>query len=68
MLITRVIRNDPTKSQRQGKPVLLSHILETLGDWRLYGHLIGAFLSMVMISPMNVSHPSRIPNVPGFPF
>ncbi|KIV94751.1 hypothetical protein PV10_02484 [Exophiala mesophila] len=60
VLITRVIRNDPTKSQRQGKPVLLSHILETFGDWRLYGHLIGAFLSMVMISPMNTYAPSII--------
>lgn len=46
IIVTRVIRNDPSKAHRQGKPVLPSHIVETFADWRLYGHIIGAFLSM----------------------
>lgn len=60
IIVTRVIRNDPTKALRYGKPVLPSHILETFMDWRLYGHLVGAFLSMVMIQPMNTYAPSII--------
>lgn len=44
--MTRVIRNDPTKALRYGKPVLPKHILETFADWRLYGHIVAAFLSM----------------------
>jgi hypothetical protein len=60
VLTTRVIRNDPTKALRHGKPVLPSHILETFMDWRLYGHLVAAFLSMIMVSPMNTYAPSII--------
>lgn len=60
ILVTRVIRNDPTKALRYGKPVLISHILETFTDWRLYGHLAAALLSMVMIAPMNTYAPSII--------
>ncbi|KAM5369641.1 hypothetical protein ACJZ2D_008900 [Fusarium nematophilum] len=60
ILVTRVIRNDPTKALRYGQPVLPSHILETFIDWRLYGHLVAALLSMVMIAPMNTYAPSII--------
>lgn len=60
ILITRVINNDPTKSLRNRKPVLLSHIFETFMDWRLYGHIVAALLSMVMIAPMNTYAPSII--------
>lgn len=60
ILITRVIRNDPTKALRYGKPVLPCHIVETFMDWRLYGHLVAALLSMIMISPMNTYAPSII--------
>lgn len=60
ILVTRVIRNDPTKAMRYGKPVLPSHILDTFCDWRLYGHLVAALLSMIMISPMNTYAPSII--------
>ncbi|KAJ6007257.1 vitamin H transporter [Penicillium herquei] len=60
ILVTRVIHNDPTKALKYGKPVLASHILDTFGDWRLYGHLVAALLSMVMISPMNTYAPSII--------
>lgn len=55
-----MIRNDPTKAQRYGKPVLPSHIVETFTDWRLYGHLVAAMLSMVMIAPVNTYAPSII--------
>lgn len=60
ILITRVINNDQTKSLQNGKRVLPSHILETFMDWRLYGHIVAALLSMVMISPMNTYAPSII--------
>lgn len=60
ILITRVIKDDPTKGLRCGKPVLPAHILETFLDWRLNGHSVAAFLSMVMISPMNTYAPSII--------
>ncbi|KAF4459062.1 nicotinamide mononucleotide permease [Fusarium albosuccineum] len=60
ILVTRVIRNDPTKALRYGHPVLPSHIIETFMDWRLYGHLVAALLSMVMIAPMNTYAPSII--------
>lgn len=54
------MRNDPTKALRWGKPVKPSHILQTFLDWRLYGHLVAALLSMVMIAPMNTYAPSII--------
>lgn len=60
ILVTRVMRNDPTKALRYGKPLLPSHIVETFMDWRLYGHLVAALLSMVMIAPMNTYAPSII--------
>lgn len=60
ILVTRVIRDDPTKGYGHGKPLLPSHIVETFTDWRLYGHLVAALLSMVMISPMNTYAPSII--------
>ena len=60
IIVTRVIRNDPTKGLRYGKPVLPKHILETFADWRLYGHIVAALLSMVMIMPMNTYAPSII--------
>jgi hypothetical protein len=60
IIVTRVIRNDPTKALRYGQPVLLSHIVDTFTDWRLYGHLVAGLLSMVMISPMNTYAPSII--------
>jgi len=46
IIVTRVIRSDPQKASRHGKPVLPKHILETFMDWRLYGHILSAFLSM----------------------
>ncbi|KAH6647168.1 major facilitator superfamily domain-containing protein [Truncatella angustata] len=60
ILVTRVIRNDPTKTLRNRQRVLSSHLVETFTDWRLYGHLVAALLSMVMIAPMNTYAPSII--------
>jgi hypothetical protein len=60
VIVTRVIRNDPTKALRYGQPVQASHIVDTFTDWRLYGHLVPALLSMVMIAPMNTYAPSII--------
>ncbi|KAJ5737910.1 vitamin H transporter [Penicillium malachiteum] len=60
VLVTRIIDNDPTKALRYGKALLPFHILQTFGDWRLYGHLVAALLSMVMISPINTYAPSII--------
>ncbi|KAM3433620.1 hypothetical protein NHJ13734_006386 [Beauveria thailandica] len=60
IIVTRVIANDPSKALQYGKPVLPLHIWDTFSDWRLYGHLIAALLSMVMIAPMNTYAPSII--------
>ncbi|UNI24976.1 hypothetical protein JDV02_010689 [Purpureocillium takamizusanense] len=60
IIVTRVIRNDPSKAHRYRKPVLPSHIIDTFADCRLYGHLVAALLSMVMIAPMNTYAPSII--------
>ena len=60
IIVTRVMRNDPSKGLHYGKPVLRVHILATFADWRLYGHIIAALLSMVMIYPMNTYAPSII--------
>jgi hypothetical protein len=60
IIVNRVLRNDPTKGLRYGKPVLPKHILETFADWRLYGHIVTALLSMVMIMPINTYAPSII--------
>ena len=47
IIVTRVFRDDPQKARGHGKPVLPRHILETFMDWKLYGHILAAFLSMV---------------------
>lgn len=60
ILVTRVMRNDATKALAWGKPVQPSHVWQTFMDWRLYGHLVAALLSMVMIAPMNTYAPSII--------
>lgn len=60
IIVTRVIRNDPTKGTGYRQPVLPRHILETFMDWRLYGHIVAALLSMMMIAPMNTYAPSII--------
>lgn len=60
ILVTRVIRDDPQKVLDNKKTVKQRDFVGTFTDWRLYGHLIAAFLSMVMISPMNTYAPSMI--------
>lgn len=46
IIVTRVIRDDPDKGLLHGKAVQPSDILDTFSDWRLYGHIVAAFLSM----------------------
>ncbi|PYH77023.1 MFS general substrate transporter [Aspergillus uvarum CBS 121591] len=65
ILVTRVLNDDRTKAQQaqgrhQRRTITLSDVHSTFTDWRLYGHLIAAFLSMLMISPMNTYAPSII--------
>lgn len=60
IIIDRVRREDKGISSANGRKVLPSHILATFTDWRLYGHLVAALLSMVMIAPMNTYAPSII--------
>ncbi|RAH67269.1 MFS general substrate transporter [Aspergillus aculeatinus CBS 121060] len=65
ILITRVLNGDRTTAQRaqghhQRQSITLSDVCSTFTDWRLYGHLAAAFLSMLMISPMNTYAPSII--------
>jgi hypothetical protein len=60
IIVDRVTRDDPSKTDTHKRQVLPSHILETFADWRIYGHLIAGLLSMVMIAPMNTYAPSII--------
>jgi hypothetical protein len=60
IIVNRVTRDDPSKTDTHKRRVLPSHILETFADWRIYGHLVAGLLSMVMISPMNTYAPSII--------
>lgn len=46
IIVTRVIRDDPDKGLLQSKAVQASDILDTFTDWKLYGHIVAAFLSM----------------------
>lgn len=60
VIMDRVLREDPSKSDTHKRQVLPSHILDTFKDWRIYGHLVAGLLSMVMIAPMNTYAPSII--------
>jgi len=60
IIVTRVLRNDPSKAIQNKEVVKVRHVVETFADWRLYGHIVAALLSMVMISPMNTYAPSMI--------
>jgi hypothetical protein len=55
ILMTRSIRDDPSKAHRFGKPVQLRDIKDTFRDWRIYGHLVSGFLSM-WVTTLNSGH------------
>lgn len=46
IIVTRVVRDDPDKGLLQNKAVQPRDILAAFGDWKLYGHIVSAFLSM----------------------
>ena len=46
IIVTRVIRDDSNKGLLQSTAVQPSDVLETFADWKLYGHIVAAFLSM----------------------
>ncbi|OBT41299.1 hypothetical protein VE00_08450 [Pseudogymnoascus sp. WSF 3629] len=60
ILTTRVLRDDATKGHTQGKSVQVQDLKDTSMDWRIYGHVVSAFLSMLMIYPINTYAPSLI--------
>lgn len=56
----RVVRDDPSKFRGYHSAIKLVDIKDTFLDWRVYGHVVTAFLSMLMITPMNTYAPSII--------
>ncbi|KFY77654.1 hypothetical protein V499_03001 [Pseudogymnoascus sp. VKM F-103] len=60
ILTTRVLRDDATKGYTQGKSVQIQDLKDTFMDWKIYGHVVSAFLSMLMIYPINTYAPSLI--------
>lgn len=42
----RALRDDPSKAQGYHSNVTLLDIKDTFLDWRIYGHVVTAFLSM----------------------
>ncbi|KAF4624572.1 hypothetical protein G7Y89_g13596 [Cudoniella acicularis] len=60
ILTMRTLREDPSKARGYHAAVSAQDIKDTFLDWRVYGHIITAFLSMLMITPMNTYAPSII--------
>ena len=54
ILTTRTLREDPLKANGYHTAVQLKDIKDTLLDWRVYGHIIAAFLSMYVSHSYNV--------------
>lgn len=46
ILTTRVLRDDATKGYTHNKPVNVQDLKDTFLDWKVYGHVVSAFLSM----------------------
>ncbi|WRT63477.1 uncharacterized protein IL334_000382 [Kwoniella shivajii] len=60
ILSARLITDDPKKAIVHGERVKYVDIKDTFLDWRLYGHCIAAFLSSVILTPINTYGPSVI--------
>jgi len=46
ILTTRSLREDPEKANGYHSVVKFKDIKDTFADWRVYGHIVTAFLSM----------------------
>ena len=46
ILTTRTLREDPLKANGYHSAVKLDDIKDTFLDWKVYGHIVAAFLSM----------------------
>jgi hypothetical protein len=46
ILTTRALREDPEKANGYHSVVKIKDIKDTFADWRVYGHIVAAFLSM----------------------
>ncbi|WVR03306.1 hypothetical protein IAU60_000297 [Kwoniella sp. DSM 27419] len=60
ILSSRLTGGDTSHGSGIGSRVKLSDIKDTFLDWRLYGHCVAAFLSSVIITPVNTYGPSLI--------
>ncbi|KAK8845317.1 hypothetical protein IAR55_006030 [Kwoniella newhampshirensis] len=60
ILSARVLLDDPKKEFVRGSRIQFVDVKDTLLDWRLYGHCCAAFLSSVILTPINTYGPSVI--------
>ncbi|WWD06514.1 hypothetical protein V865_004605 [Kwoniella europaea PYCC6329] len=60
VLSARLLADDPKKAIVHGERIKIVDIKDTFLDWRLYGHCIAAFLSSVILTPINTYGPSVI--------
>ncbi|WVQ93891.1 hypothetical protein IAU59_000969 [Kwoniella sp. CBS 9459] len=60
ILAVRLIVDDPKKASVVSDKVRFVDIRDTFLDWRLYGHCAAAFLSSVILTPINTYGPSVI--------
>lgn len=56
----RTLEDDPLKAEKVGSHVTFRDIIDTLKDWQIIGHCASAFLSSVMLTPMNTYAPSLV--------
>ncbi|WVQ76505.1 hypothetical protein IAR50_006174 [Cryptococcus sp. DSM 104548] len=60
ILSARVLSDDPRKGFGPGEKVTFGDIRDTSLDWRLWGHCAAAFLSSIILTPMNTYGPKVI--------
>ncbi|KAM0745723.1 MFS general substrate transporter [Meredithblackwellia eburnea MCA 4105] len=60
VVAARTLQDDPAKASSGAPAVTLKDIIDTFKTWQIYGHCASAFLSSVMITPMNTYAPSLV--------
>ncbi|OWZ56088.1 tartrate transporter [Cryptococcus neoformans 125.91] len=60
VLSARILADDPKKAFGRGSKITLVDIKDTFVDWRLWGHCAAAFLSSIILTPINTYGPKVI--------
>ncbi|ODO01805.1 tartrate transporter [Cryptococcus wingfieldii CBS 7118] len=60
ILSARLLSDDSTKALGRGEKVTFGDIKDTCLDWRLWGHCAAAFLSSIILTPINTYGPRVI--------